>query len=58
MEVIPGFLIDCERVLDGGYSRLSNLLTMIVFDGGYSRLSNLLTMSVYLMEVIPVIPIF
>jgi hypothetical protein len=45
-------------VLDGGYSRLSNLLTMIVFDGGYSRLSNLLTMSVYLMEVIPVIPIF
>jgi hypothetical protein len=44
--------------LDGGYSRLSNLLTMIVLDGGYSRLSNLLTMGVYLMEVIPDFPIF
>jgi hypothetical protein len=45
-------------VLDGGYSRLSNLLTMIVLDGGYSRLSNLLTMGVYLMEIIPDFPIF
>jgi hypothetical protein len=34
------------NVLDGGYSRLSNLLTMSVLDGGYSRLSNLLTMNV------------
>jgi hypothetical protein len=59
MEVIQAFQSsDYERVLDGGYSRLSNLLTMSVLDGGYSRLSNLLPMSVYLMEVISGFPIF
>jgi hypothetical protein len=47
MEVIPSFQIFwLWAVLDGGYSKLSNLLTMSVLDGGYSRLSYLLTMSV------------